>query len=99
MPGIRRRGARRLPSGVIADAEVAPHLDRSDPPMYLAYGTSDPLVPVSQSDVLMAAAKAQRPKDDVWRDKVDGASHFVDSGVNVVQQDTWLDKVLQQSFS
>ena len=86
------------PPDLIADAEIAPHLDRSDPPMYLAYGTADPLVPVSQSDVLMASAKAQRTKDDVWRDKVDGASHFVDGGVNVVQQDAWIDKVLQQSF-
>ena len=67
--------------------------------MYLAYGTLDPLVPVSQSDVLMAAAKAQRPKDDVWRDKVDGVSHFVEGGVNVAQEDTWIDTVLQQSFS
>ena len=70
------------------DASPLSHVDRGSPPFLVLHGTKDPLVPIDQSDRLVAALKAAGvPVEYV---KVEGAGHAGPMFWTPQMQDTML---------
>lgn len=62
-----------------ATTKPAAYLDPSDPPIYLAYGTTDSYVPSTQSTSFAAVALPTLGNGGVWVDAVEGANHNLGS--------------------
>jgi acetyl esterase/lipase len=88
----RAPAALRCPAGIERSASVAPHLSSQSPPVFMAYGARDMLVPPSQQAVPLARAWASlKGRNAVWVQILANTGHnvSVDSLNN-----TYLDRFL-----
>jgi acetyl esterase/lipase len=82
-----------------ASASPVTHLDRWDPPAFVAHGDLDTVVDPAQMDaVLLASVKAGVPNVRMWYDRVDTGEggcrwHFPQCGVNAARFNDWVDRV------
>jgi acetyl esterase/lipase len=79
---------------VVAAASAHTHYDVADPPVYLAQGEVDPLVPPSQGIPLALAYLSTGRELLAWADLVDGFGHNLENGVNTAFIDLYLDLIL-----
>jgi acetyl esterase/lipase len=82
-----------------AAASPVTHLDRWDPPAFVAHGDLDTVVNPSQMDALLVAStRAGVPNVRMWFDRVDTGEggcrwHFPQCGVNATTFNDWVDRV------
>ena len=75
------------------------YVTRDDPPIYLAYGSQDTLVPPATNAFELAREFAQLGKGrEVAIDEVENLGHNLDNdGLNITRLHAYLDRVLHDS--
>jgi len=99
-------GPNRTNPAYIDAASPVMHLDRNDPPGYVAHGDWDNIVPIRQLDLLVDAARLNHITDGLFVDRVDTGGidtslgfpiscrwHLPTCGTNATALGAWLDSI------
>lgn len=76
---------------IVAAASAHTHYTPDDPPMYVAYGELDTLVPYPQAIPLGLAYLTSNRRGFFWVDVVNGLGHNIQTGVNPAAVELFLD--------
>lgn len=92
-------GAARPTRRALEAASPVTHIDRHDPPGYVAHGDHDTVVPVSQAALMLGAAARAGVITRLFYDLVTTGSgscrwHFPACGMNAAAFDDWVERVV-----
>lgn len=95
-------GADRSGPGWLAAASPVSYLDPADPPGLIVHGDRDPIIPLAQVDLLVAAAARSGATERLRLDVVDTGGecrdHLPQCGMNAAHLDGWIDDVVERAF-